>query len=102
MIVSNGYNVYPSRIEEVIESHNDVLQCSVVGIPHPYKGEIPKAFVVLKSGVKPSMKIKHEIKDLCKEKLSKFSIPKDYEFRESLPKTLLGKVNYKELEKDNG
>ena len=102
MIVSNGYNVYPSRIEEVIELHNDVLQCSVVGIPHPYKGEIPKAFVVLKSGVKPSMKIKHEIKDLCEEKLSKFSIPKDYEFRESLPKTLLGKVNYKELEKDNG
>ena len=102
MIVSNGYNVYPSRIEEVIELHNDVLQCSVVGIPHSYKGEIPKAFIVLKSGVKPSMKIKHEIKDLCEEKLSKFSIPKDYEFRESLPKTLLGKVNYKELEKDNG
>lgn len=101
MIVSNGYNVYPSRIEEVIESHEDVLQCSVVGVPHPYKGEVAKAYIVLKSGVSPSIKLKKEIKELCLESLAKYSQPKEYEFRKSLPKTLLGKVNYKELSDEN-
>ena len=101
MIVSNGYNIYPSRIEEVIESHEDVLQCSTVGIPHPYKGEVAKAYIVLKEGVSPSMKLKREIKELCIEKLAKYSQPKEFEFRKSLPKTLLGKVNYKELSNEN-
>ena len=101
MIISNGYNVYPSRIEEVIESHKDVLQCSVVGIPHPYKGEIAKAYIVLNSNISPSLRLKKEIKELCKENLAKYSVPKEYEFRKSLPKTLLGKVNYNELKNDN-
>ena len=51
MIITSGYNVYPSHIEEIIESHPAVLQCSVVGIPHPYKVTVAKAFVVLKDGV---------------------------------------------------
>ena len=51
MIITSGYNVYPSHIEEVIESHPAVLQCTVVGVPHPYKQEVPKAFIVLKSDV---------------------------------------------------
>ena len=101
MIISTGYNIYPSRIEEVIESHEDVLQCSTVGIPHPHKGEIAKAYIVLKDGVSPSMKIKKEIKELCLENLAKYAQPKEFEFRKSLPKTLLGKVNYKELSDEN-
>ena len=100
MIISNGYNIYPSQIEEVIESHKKVLQCSVVGIPHKYKGEVAKAYIVLKSG-ESIHHLKKEIKELCKENLAKYSIPKEYEFRKSLPKTLLGKVNYKELSDEN-
>ena len=99
MIVSSGYNVYPAQIEEVIERHPKVLKCSVVGIPHPHKVKVAKAFIVLKSGEKPTSKIKREIKELCEENLSRFSWPKEYEYRESLPKTLFGKINYKELEK---
>ncbi|MBQ2639372.1 MAG: acyl--CoA ligase [Bacilli bacterium] len=101
MIVSNGYNIYPSQIEEVIESHDKVLQCSVVGVPHKYKGEVAKAYIVLKEGVSASMHLKKEIKELCKDSLAKYSLPKEYEFRKSLPQTLLGKVNYKKLSDEN-
>lgn len=97
MIVSSGYNVYPQQIETVIEEHEDVLKCTVIGVPHPYKVEVPKAYIVLKSGVKPSFGLKSEIKELCKKNLAKFSVPHDYEFRESLPKTKIGKVDFKEL-----
>ena len=98
MIISSGFNVYPQQIEEVIEKHKDVLKCSVVGIPHPKKVQVAKAFIVLKSDRKVTPKIKKEIRELCEKNLSRYSWPKEYEFRESLPKTLFGKVNYKELE----
>ena len=100
MIVSSGYNVYPQQIESVIEMHEDVLKCTVVGVPHPYKVQVAKAYIVLKEGIKPSLSIKKEIKELCEKNLSKFSLPADYEYRESLPKTLIGKVDYKQLERE--
>lgn len=101
MIVSSGFNVYPSQIEEVIEKHPKVLKCSVIGIPHPHKMHVAKAFIVLKSNEKATAKIKKEIKELCQQNLARYSWPKEYEFRESLPKTLFGKINYKELEKES-
>ena len=61
MIVSSGYNVYPQQIESVIEMHEDVLKCTVVGVPHPYKVQVAKAYIVLKEGIKPSLSIKKEI-----------------------------------------
>ena len=101
MIISSGFNVYPSRIEEVIEKHPKVLKCSVVGIPHPYKMQVAKAYIVLKNGEKPTIKIKKEIKELCEKSLARYSWPKEYEYRESLPKTLFGKVSYRDLENKN-
>lgn len=100
MIVSSGFNVYPGQIEHVIEMHPDVAKCCVVGIPHPYKMHVPKAFIMLREGAKESSKIKKEIKELCKEHLAVYSVPKDYEFRDSLPKTLMNKIDYKKLEKE--
>lgn len=100
MIVSSGFNVYPGQIEQVIETHPDVAKCCVVGIPHPYKMQVPKAFIMLRAGVKESSKLKKEIKELCKDNLAAYSIPKDFEFRDSLPKTLLNKVDFKKLEKE--
>ena len=100
MIVSSGFNVYPNIIEEVIEKHPDVSKCCVIGIPHKYKMRVAKAFVVLEKGVKPTPKIKKELIDLCKKNLAAYSLPKEYEFRDSLPKTLYNKINYKELEKE--
>lgn len=99
IIVSSGFNIYPSVIEEVITSHPKVKQCCVIGIPHPYKMQIAKAFIVLKDGVEPNIKIKAEISLLCKKNLAAYSQPKELEFIDELPKTLYNKIDYKELEK---
>ena len=101
MIISSGYNIYPSQIEEVIERHPAVLSCTVIGVPHKYKMEVAKAYIVLKNGYNKSPALKQEIKDLCKKNLAIYSIPKDFEFRKSLPNTLLGKVDYKKLKDEN-
>lgn len=100
MIVSSGYNIYPQHIENVLDSHPDVLMSTVIGIDHPYKGQVAKAFIVLNAGVKPSNKIEKELKEYCNKNLARFSIPKEFEFRESLPKTIIGKVAYRELEEE--
>ena len=100
MFCVSGFNVYPSVIEEAISKHKDVDKVCVIGIPHQYKMHVPKAFVVLKKGVEPTAKIKKEIIDMCKKELSVYSLPKYYDFRDSLPKTLYGKVDYKRLEKE--
>ena len=101
MLIVSGYNVYPSHIEEVLMKHPAILNCGVVGIPHPYKVQVPKAFIVLKPSYKINAKIKSEIKEYCEKNLAKYMIPKEFEYRESLPKTLIGKVNYRELENEN-
>lgn len=101
MIISSGYNVFPSHIEEVIESHPAVLQCSVVGVPHPYKQEVPKAFIVLKEGFH-GLFIKSEIKDYCKKHLAKYMMPYEFVYRKKLPTTKLGKVDFKKLQSDIG
>lgn len=102
IIISSGYNVYPSQIEDVILKHNMIEQCVVVGIPHAYKMNVPKAYVVIKRGYENQrVKITNEIKELCRINLSKFSIPKDIEFRTELPKSKMGKVDYKALEREN-
>ena len=100
MIVSSGFNVYPSVIEEIIEQHPDVAKCCVIGIPHKYKQHVAKAFIVLERDRKPNPQIKKEIIELCKKNLAVYSLPKEYEFRDSLPKTLYNKIDYKELEKE--
>ena len=101
MLIVSGYNVYPSHIEDVIMSHKDVLNCGVIGVPHPYKVQVPKAYIVLKNGVKLNSSIKKDIKEYCEKNLAKYMLPKEYVFRESLPKTMIGKVDYRELEKEN-
>ena len=100
MIVSSGFNVYPNMIEEVIEKHPDVKKCCVIGIPHPYKMEVPKAFITLNKKAKANSKLKKELRELCKQELAAYSIPKEYEFRDELPKTLYGKIDFKRLEKE--
>lgn len=100
MIISSGYNVYPAHIEEVLLKHPKVQLCGVIGIPHPYKVQVAKAFIVLKKGIEPSSSVEKELKEYCDKNLAKYMIPKKFEFRESLPKTMVGKVNYRELEKE--
>ena len=99
MIITSGYNVYPNHIEEVIESHPAVFQCSVVGVPHPYKQEVPKAFIVLNEGFQ-GIFIKNEIKSYCRKHLAKYMVPSEIVIRKRLPRTKLGKVDFKKLQED--
>ena len=101
VIVSSGFNVYPSQIEAAIERHPKVQKCCVVGIPHPYKMRAAKAYVVLKKGETPTTKIKAELRLLCKKELAAYSQPKEFEFIDELPKTLYNKIDYKKLEKES-
>ena len=100
MIISSGYNVYPSYIEKVIEEHPAVLNCSVIGVPHPYKVEVPKAYIVLKDGYSP-ISVKSSIKEHCKKNLAVYSIPHKFVYRKSLPQTLMGKIDFKKLQEDD-
>lgn len=100
IIVSSGYNVYPSQIESVISKHPLVKEVCVVSKPHPYKMYVAKAFITLNKDVIFKDKVKKEIKDLCKEYLPKYSLPYEYEFRDELPRTNIGKIAYKTLEEE--
>lgn len=101
LIVSSGYNVYPAQIEALLESHEAVMASSVVGIPHQYKVEVPKAFIVLNKGYKKTEELELELREICKKNLPKYALPYEYEFRKSLPRTLVGKVDFKKLQQEN-
>ncbi|MDD7216052.1 MAG: class I adenylate-forming enzyme family protein [Anaerovoracaceae bacterium] len=101
MIVTNGYNVYPSQIENVLDAHPYVHMSCVIGIPDPLKMQKVMAFVVLKPGVKVSEEqARNEILEHCRKYIAKYAMPADIEFREDLPKTLVGKVAYRVLEEE--
>ena len=97
MIITSGYCVYPNNIENVIDSHPEVRMSCVIGIPHPYKVTVAKAFVVLKEGVEETPELLDSIKELVEKNLARFSWPYEYEFRSELPKTLVGKIAYNVL-----
>ena len=100
LIISSGYNVYPTHIEEILNKHPNILNSCVVGVPHPYKVQVPKAYIVLNSDVKDTFRVRSEIKEYCEKNLAKYMIPKEFVFRESLPKTMIGKVDYRKLEEE--
>ena len=97
MIISSGYNIYPEQINDIIDKNTRVLTSSVVGIPDNTKGEIPVAFIVLKSNEENADSVINEIKDIVSKNISKYAIPKDYVILDKLPKTAVGKVDYKQL-----
>ncbi len=101
MIISNGYNIYPLELEEIISKCEYVDSCVVVGIKHKVKQEVAKAVIVLKKEYEVTNKIKEEIKKYCEKNIVKYAIPYEYEFRQSLPITKIGKVNYRELQNKN-
>ena len=98
MLIVSGFNVYPSMIEEVLTSHKAVKQACVIGIEHKYKMQVPKAFLILNDGYKLNKKLQKELQELCKNELAVFSVPKEFEVRETFPKTLYSKVDYQKLE----
>jgi long-chain acyl-CoA synthetase len=98
MIIVSGFNVYPREVEEALALHPAILDSAAIGVPHPIKGEEVKAFVVLKPGASATAE---EIIAHCRTQLAPFKVPKDIEFRESLPKTLIGKTLRRQLAEED-
>ncbi|MDQ1002192.1 acyl-CoA synthetase (AMP-forming)/AMP-acid ligase II [Neobacillus niacini] len=94
MIIAGGYNIYPIEIEEVIYQHFAVAETCVFGVPDNYRGETVKAVIVLKKEMKVTVE---EIIEWCNERLARYKVPRLIEFRESLPKTAVGKILRKSL-----
>lgn len=89
MVIAGGYNIYPREIEEVLYEHPLIKEAVVVGIPDPYRGETVKAYLVLKEGVEATIE---EFDSYCRKQLAAYKVPHIYEFRTSLPKTMVGKI----------
>jgi long-chain acyl-CoA synthetase len=98
MIIVSGYNVYPREVEEALAKHPAVLEGAAIGVPHPIKGEEVKAFVVLKPGQTATA---DELIAFCREQLAPFKVPRVIEFRDTLPKTLIGKVLRRQLAEED-
>jgi long-chain acyl-CoA synthetase len=94
MINASGFKIYPRRIEDALYEHGSVAEVTVIGIPDEYRGEAPKAFVKLKEGKQAT---EAELLGFLREKLSKIELPAAIEFRDELPKTMVGKLSKKEL-----
>ena len=100
MIITSGYNVYPSQLENIIDGHEKVLLSCVIGVKDPYRVQRVKAYVVPMPGVEPTEELKQEILTYCASRIAKYAMPREIEFRKELPKTLVGKVAYRVLEEE--
>lgn len=98
MIIAGGYNIYPREVEEVLFEHPAIQEAAVIGVPDPYRGETVKAFVVFKQGQQAS---EEELEQHCRQRLAAYKIPRQYEVRADLPKTMVGKVLRRQLQDED-
>jgi long-chain acyl-CoA synthetase len=100
MIIAGGYNIYPVELDDVLMGHPKILEACTIGLPHEYRGETVKAFIVVKEGQELS---EDEVIAYCKENLAAYKVPKIFEFIDELPKSAVGKIlrrKLKEMEMD--
>lgn len=100
MIVTSGYNVYPSQLENIIDAHDAVQMSCVIGVPDSYRMQKVKAFIALRQGVEETPELMESIWAHCRRHIAKYAMPYEIEVRDALPKTLVGKVAYTVLEKE--
>lgn len=98
MIITSGYKIFPREVEEVFFEHSDIENVAIVGVPDKYRGESPKAYIVLKQG---STATEEDIMAYAKEKLGKYKVPKEIVFRDELPVSAVGKVLRRTLRDEN-
>ncbi|WP_433958427.1 AMP-binding enzyme [Cytobacillus horneckiae] len=98
LIITGGFNVYPAEVEEVIYQHPAVLEVGVYGVPDTYRGEAVKAAIVIKKGATSSAE---EIQNWCRERLTRYKVPRIIDFRDSLPKTAVGKILRRQLKDED-
>lgn len=94
MIIASGYNIYPREIEEVLYEHPSVKEAVVVGTKDDYRGETVKAYIVLKDGAAPDPS---GLEKFCRSQLAAYKVPRQFVFRDALPKTMVGKVLRRKL-----
>ncbi|MGD8188724.1 long-chain-fatty-acid--CoA ligase [Brevibacillus ginsengisoli] len=98
MIIAGGYNIYPREVEEVLFEHPAIQEAAVVGVPDPYRGETVKAFIVKK---KDQDVTSEDLNQFCRKRLAAYKVPRLYEFRDELPKTMVGKVLRRHLQEES-
>jgi long-chain acyl-CoA synthetase len=94
MIIAGGYNIYPVELDDVLMGHPKILEACTIGIPHDYRGETVKAFIVVKEGEQLT---EDDVKKYCKENLAAYKVPKIFEFVDDLPKSAVGKILRRKL-----
>ena len=100
MIITSGYSVYPSQIENIIDSHEKVLISCVIGVPDDYRMQRIKAFIVLRDDREITDEIHASILEHCERNIARYAMPREFQYRRDLPRTLVGKVAWIELEKE--
>lgn len=98
MIISNGCNIYPNYLEEIYNKHPLIETSVIVGIQDDIKQQVAKAIIVLKKNIKLTEEVKNNIVEYAKKNIVKYALPKEYEYVDSIPKTPIGKIDYKKLE----
>ncbi len=99
LILVGGFNVYPRTVEEAIYAHPAVAEAAVIGVPDDYLGEVPKAFVVVESGATLTAE---ELLAFLRSRIGKHEMPRHVEFRDELPKTMVGKISRRALAEEDG
>jgi len=97
IIIAGGYNIYPADVEAVLFEHPAVKEAAVIGVPDEVRGETVKAYVVLKEGETAS---EAELVEFCRERMAVYRVPRIVEFRDDLPKSVIGKVLRRELREE--
>ncbi len=97
VIKASAYRIGPFEVESVLIEHNDIIESAVVASPHKIRGYVVKAFVVLKKDAEANKNLAKDIFSFCEERLAKYKIPRIIEFKDSLPKTISGKIRRIEL-----
>ena len=100
MVISSGYNVYPSQLENILDAHPAVQMSCVIGVPDSYKMQKVKAFVKLAANVPATKETLDTLMAYCRKNIAKYAMPYEIEFRDEMPKTLVGKVAYRVLEEE--
>ncbi len=98
VIISAGMNVYPREVEEVLHQHSKIVEAAVIGVPSKVREEVVKAYIVVEEGEEPS---KSDVVSFCRDKLSKFKIPRQIEIVDELPKSAMGKILRRVLREQN-
>ena len=100
LIITNGYNIYPAQLENIIDSCPEVAYSCVIGVKDPHRMQKVKAFIVPREGQSPNEALREKIMEQLRLHIAKYALPREIEFRAELPKTLVGKVAYRLLEEE--